>query len=95
MQTQLCPPSAPAWLAFEKLLEVLGGGLETEAQNQLTGHSLAPAPGGLLGWMTDQLAAPIVRRHIHHTLQNLKRQIESSQAEKARRAPRKRTPARA
>ena len=53
------------------------------------------APGGLLGWMTDRLAAPIVRRHIHHTLQNLKRQIESRQAEKARRAPRKRTPARA
>ena len=53
------------------------------------------APGGLLGWMTDQLAAPIVRRHIHHTLQNLKRQIESGQAEQARRTPRKRTPARA
>jgi uncharacterized membrane protein len=53
------------------------------------------APGGLLGWLSDQLSAPIVRRHIRHTLSNLKRQIESRAAEEARRAPRKRAPARA
>jgi uncharacterized membrane protein len=53
------------------------------------------APGGLLGWLSDRLAAPMVRRNIHQALQNLKRQIESHQAEDARRAPRKRAPARA
>jgi uncharacterized membrane protein len=53
------------------------------------------APGGLLGWLTDQLSAPMVRRLIHHALTNLKRQIESRQADKARTAPRKRAPARA
>ena len=25
------------------------------------------APGGLLGWLSDQLSAPIVRGNIHHT----------------------------
>jgi uncharacterized membrane protein len=45
------------------------------------------APGGLLGWLSDQLSAPIVRRHVHGTLESLKRQIESSQAESARRSP--------
>jgi uncharacterized membrane protein len=44
------------------------------------------APGGLLGWLSDQLSAPMVRNNIHHTLQNLKRHIESDQAVKARRA---------
>ena len=44
------------------------------------------APGGLLGWLSDQLSAPMVRNHVHHTLQNLKRHIESEQAEQARRA---------
>jgi uncharacterized membrane protein len=54
------------------------------------------APGGLLGWLSDQLSAPMVRRHIHHTLANLKRQIESRQAAGARTpAARKRAPARA
>jgi uncharacterized membrane protein len=51
------------------------------------------APGGLLGWLSDQLSAPIVRSNIHHTLENLKRHIESDQAERARatkRAPAKR-----
>ena len=49
------------------------------------------APGGLLGWLSDQLSAPMVRSNIHHTLENLKRHIESDQAEKARSA--KRAPA--
>ena len=53
------------------------------------------APGGLLGWLTDQLSAPMVRRTIHQALINLKRQVESRQAEKARATPRKRAPARA
>jgi uncharacterized membrane protein len=53
------------------------------------------APGGLLGWFSDQLSAPIVRRHVRHTLLNLKRQVESREAHKARSAPRKKTPARA
>jgi uncharacterized membrane protein len=44
------------------------------------------APGGLLGWLSDQLSAPMVRNNIHHTLENLKRQIESERAEEARRA---------
>jgi uncharacterized membrane protein len=43
------------------------------------------APGGLLGWLSDQLSAPMVRRNIHGTLEGLKRQIESRQAEQARR----------
>src|SRR6478609_309033 len=43
------------------------------------------APGGLLGWLSDQLSAPMVRSNIHHTLQNLKRQIEADRAEEARR----------
>jgi uncharacterized membrane protein len=42
------------------------------------------APGGLLGWISDQLSAPIVRGNIHHTLQNLKRHIESELAQDAR-----------
>ncbi len=50
------------------------------------------APGGLLGWLSDQLSAPIVRSNIHHTLENLKRHIESDQAERARAT--KRAPAR-
>jgi uncharacterized membrane protein len=53
------------------------------------------APGGLLGWLSDQLSGPMVSNNIHHTLQNLKRQIESDRAEKARttraKPPRKRT----
>jgi uncharacterized membrane protein len=44
------------------------------------------APGGLLGWLSDQLSAPMVRGNIQHALQNLKRQIESDRTEKARRA---------
>jgi hypothetical protein len=54
------------------------------------------APGGLLGWLTDQVSAPIVRRNIHQTLSNLKRLIESREAERARAAPaKKRSAARA
>ena len=49
------------------------------------------APGGLLGWLSDQLSAPMVRNNIHHTLQNLKRHIESERAEKARRTPAKKS----
>jgi uncharacterized membrane protein len=44
------------------------------------------APGGLLGWISDQLSAPIVRGNVHHTLENLKRHIESERADKARRS---------
>ena len=43
------------------------------------------APGGLLGWLSDQLSAPIVRGNIRHTLENIKRHIESERAEQARR----------
>jgi uncharacterized membrane protein len=43
------------------------------------------APGGLLGWLSDQLSAPMVRNNIHHTLENLKRHIESERAEATRR----------
>jgi uncharacterized membrane protein len=56
------------------------------------------APGGLLGWISDQLSAPIVRRNINATLENLKRHIESDLAEAARRtrsAPKKRAAAKA
>lgn len=42
------------------------------------------APGGLLGWLSDQLSAPIVRRHIQATLDGLKRQIESREAQRVR-----------
>jgi uncharacterized membrane protein len=52
------------------------------------------APGGLLGWLSDQLSAPMVRGNIQHTLQNLKRQIESERTQKAR-AARKKPPRRA
>jgi uncharacterized membrane protein len=56
------------------------------------------APGGLLGWLSDQLSAPMVRGNVHHTLENLKRHIESERAEDARRnrqKPARRTAARA
>jgi uncharacterized membrane protein len=42
------------------------------------------APGGLLGWLSDQLSAPMVRGNIQGTLQNLKRQIESQRTQTAR-----------
>jgi uncharacterized membrane protein len=42
------------------------------------------APGGLLGWLSDQLSAPMVRSNIQGTLQNLKRQIESQRTQTAR-----------
>jgi uncharacterized membrane protein len=42
------------------------------------------APGGLIGWLTDQISAPVVRNYVRHTLENLKRHIESTQAEQAR-----------
>jgi uncharacterized membrane protein len=42
------------------------------------------APGGLLGWLSDQLSAPVVRGNISNTLDNLKRHIESERAEGAR-----------
>jgi uncharacterized membrane protein len=56
------------------------------------------APGGLLGWLSDQLSAPMVRGNIHHTLENIKRHIESERAEEVRRAhakPSKRAAAKA
>jgi uncharacterized membrane protein len=48
------------------------------------------APGGLLGWLSDQLSGPMVRGNVHHTLENLKRQIESERAQDARRSRAKR-----
>jgi uncharacterized membrane protein len=42
------------------------------------------APGGLIGWLTDQISAPVVRNYVRHTLENLKRHIESSLAEQSR-----------
>src|SRR4051812_16740190 len=53
------------------------------------------APGGLLGWLTDQVSAPMVNRMVRHTLANLKRQIETEQTRAATqgakaKAPRKR-----
>jgi uncharacterized membrane protein len=39
------------------------------------------APGGLIGWVTDQISAPVVRNYVRHTLENLKRHIESTQAD--------------
>jgi uncharacterized membrane protein len=56
------------------------------------------APGGLLGWLSDQLSAPMVRGNIHSTLENLKRHIESERAQSAggaRTGPAKRTAAKA
>ena len=58
------------------------------------------APGGLLGWLSDQLSAPMVRNNIRHTLENLKRHIESDLADEARQnrstpAKRRRTAAKA
>jgi uncharacterized membrane protein len=56
------------------------------------------APGGLLGWLSDQLSAPVVRGNISNTLDNLKRHIESERAEGARRTrakPARRTAAKA
>jgi uncharacterized membrane protein len=56
------------------------------------------APGGLLGWLSDQLSAPVVRGNISNTLDNLKRHIESERAEGARRTrakPPRRTAAKA
>lgn len=53
------------------------------------------APGGLLGWLSDQLSAPMVRSNIQQTLQNLKRQIESDLAEEARRTRKAAKPKRA
>jgi uncharacterized membrane protein len=56
------------------------------------------SPGGLIGWVTDQISAPVVRSYVRHTLDNLKRHIESTQAAQmgAKRAkPAKRQAARA
>jgi uncharacterized membrane protein len=54
------------------------------------------APGGLLGWLSDQFSRPMVDRHIRQTLETLKRHIETRQTQTARkkRAP-SRTAARA
>ena len=41
------------------------------------------APGGLLGWMSDRLSAPFVRRNLGTALESLKRQIESARVQKA------------
>jgi uncharacterized membrane protein len=51
------------------------------------------APGGLLGWLSDQFSAPLVRRNLEGTLEALKRQVEVLQTEAAAKA-RKRVPAR-
>ncbi len=55
------------------------------------------APGGLLGWLSDQLSAPMVRGNIRSMLENLKRHIESEgavAARKTRAKPAKRATAR-
>src|SRR3954471_4882805 len=57
------------------------GATRTTVMFRLSYH----APGGLLGWLSDQLSGPMVRNNIHHTLQNLKRHIESERAQGARR----------
>jgi uncharacterized membrane protein len=49
------------------------------------------APGGLLGWLSDQFSAPLVRRNLKATVDALKRQVETGEAERAARS-RKRTP---
>ena len=49
------------------------------------------APGGLLGWLSDQISRPMVDRHIRQTLETLKRLIETRQTRTARK---KRAPAR-
>jgi uncharacterized membrane protein len=51
------------------------------------------APGGLLGWVSEQVGAPLVRRNLSGTLDALKRQVEVLETEKAAKA-RKRAPAR-
>jgi uncharacterized membrane protein len=50
------------------------------------------APGGLLGWLSDRVSAPLVRGNLKATLDALKRQVEVAETERAARA-RKRTPA--
>ena len=42
------------------------------------------APGGLLGWMSDQLSRPMVDRNIRHTLESLKRVLETRRTQAAR-----------
>jgi uncharacterized membrane protein len=37
------------------------------------------AGSGILGWLAEQLAAPIVRGHVRRTLQHLKRAVEQEQ----------------
>jgi uncharacterized membrane protein len=46
------------------------------------------AGSGILGWVAEQLAAPIVRAHVRRTLHELKRTVEQQQtrAAAARRA---------
>lgn len=44
------------------------------------------APGGLLGWMSDRLSAPFVKRNLRTATEALKRQVESRYAEKLRQA---------
>jgi uncharacterized membrane protein len=44
------------------------------------------APGGLLGWLSDQFSGPVVRRNVKATLEALKRQVESIEAEAAAKA---------
>ena len=38
------------------------------------------APGGLLGWVVDQIASRDVRRNLHRSLESLKDQVESGVA---------------
>lgn len=42
------------------------------------------APGGLLGWMSDQISSPFVNRNLRSALEALKRQVETRHVEKAR-----------
>lgn len=49
------------------------------------------APGGLLGWLADQLSSPFVARNLRSAVEGLKRQVESTHAEAARRTARKKS----
>jgi uncharacterized membrane protein len=46
------------------------------------------APGGMLGWLSDQFSAPFVKRNLRSAVESLKRQVEAELAAKAQRAAR-------
>lgn len=67
-----------------------GGGRGAATQVELR-LSYGVAGSGLFGWIAERVAAPTVRTHLRHSLQQLKRQVEHEQlrtAAAARRAAR-------